>query len=192
MALTESTMLPLGTQAPPFELPDAHGNLVSLDGLSGGQALLVAFICNHCPYVKQIKPAFADLAMRYQQRGVEIVAINSNDYAAYQADSPARMAEDVATFGYSFPYLVDEDQSVAHAYRAACTPEFYLFDADRKLVYRGRFDGSSPGRDQAVSGGDLRAALDALLDGAPVSSQQIPSVGCNIKWKPGNAPDYLG
>ena len=192
MALTESTMLPLGTQAPDFELPDAHGNMVSLKGLSGGPALLVAFICNHCPYVKQIKPALAALVQEFQPRGLAAVAINSNDYSAYPADSPERMADDVATFGYTFPYLVDEDQSVAHAYHAACTPEFYLFDGDGKLAYRGRFDGSSPGRDEAVSGGDLQAALEAVLSGSPVASDQIPSVGCNIKWKPGRAPDYLG
>lgn len=191
MVLTESTMLPLGSAAPDFSLPDPQGETVSLDDFNGAEALVVAFICNHCPYVKHIKPAFAAFARDYQPRGIAVVAISANDYRAYPQDAPARMAEDIETYGYTFPYLVDETQQVARAFQAVCTPEFYLFDRDRKLAYRGRFDGARPGSSEPISGADLRAAADAVLAHMPVEMAQIPSVGCNIKWKRGNEPDYL-
>ncbi len=190
MALTPSTMLELGTPAPAFSLPDASGKLVSLDDFAGAPGLLVAFICNHCPYVKHLKPELARFAADYAERGLAMVAISANDASGYPEDAPAKMAEDARRFGYVFPYLYDESQEVAKAYRAACTPEFYLFDAQQRLVYRGQFDGSRPGNEVAVSGADLRAAVDALLAGRPVGGDQQPSIGCNIKWKPGNEPDY--
>jgi thiol-disulfide isomerase/thioredoxin len=153
--------------------------------------LLVLFICNHCPYVKLIRDELARLGREYQTRGVALVAINSNDVANYPDDSPAKMAEEARLAGYTFPYLFDETQAVAKAYRASCTPDFYLFDRERRLVYRGQFDDSRPGNGVAVTGRDLRAALDALLSGKPVLSDQKPSLGCNIKWKPGNEPEYF-
>jgi thiol-disulfide isomerase/thioredoxin len=162
-----------------------------LDDFKDAPALLVAFICNHCPYVKHIRSAFAELAKEYQAQGVGVVAINSNDADSYQEDRPEKMAEEIKQVGYKFPYLYDESQEVAKAYRAACTPDFYLFDGDRRLVYRGQFDDSRPGNGRPVTGADLRAALDAVLAGRPVSSNQRPSLGCNIKWKRGNAPDYF-
>ena len=191
MAETPSTMLPLGTKAPPFRLPDPDGKWTSLDDFKEAPALLVAFICNHCPYVKHLRSQFAALAKEYQARGVGIVAINSNDVENYPEDRPEKMAEEIKQVGYTFPYLYDESQEVAKAYRAACTPDFYLFDRDRRLVYRGQFDDSRPGNGRPVTGADLRAALDAVLSGRPVASRQRPSLGCNIKWKRGNAPDYF-
>jgi peroxiredoxin len=193
MALTPSTMLPLGTKAPDFRLPDTNGKLVSLDDLSGAPALLVAFICNHCPYVIHIRSEFAKMAREYQSRGVAVVAISSNDATNYPADNPEKMKEEVRIAGYTFPYLYDEDQQVAKAYRAACTPDFFVFDKDRKLAYRGQFDDSRPrvANSAPVTGKDLRAALDAVLAGQPVSADQKPSIGCNIKWKVGNEPDYF-
>jgi peroxiredoxin len=182
--------LSLGAEAPAFELPDPDGKIHSLDDFAGRPALLVAFICNHCPYVKHIAPAFARLAREYQERGVGIVAINSNDYEHYADDSPAKMKEEIAARGYTFPYLVDESQEVAKAYHAACTPDFYLFDKDHKLVYRGQMDASRPGNNLPVTGKDIRAAIDAVLAGSPVSQDQRPSMGCNIKWRPGSEPDY--
>jgi peroxiredoxin len=182
MVETASTMLPLGTQAPHFELPDPSGKQVSSDQFQGSP-LLVAFICNHCPYVKHIRSAFASLAKEYQARGVRVVAISSNDVEAFPEDSPEKMAEEVAREGYTFPYLYDESQDVARAYHAVCTPDFFLFDRDRRLVYRGQFDDSRPKNGLPVTGYDLRAALEAVLDGRPVSADQKPSVGCNIKWK---------
>ena len=149
------------------------------------------FICNHCPYVQHIRAGLAQLARDYAPRGVAIVAINANDVTNYPEDSPARMRAEARAAGYTFPYLYDESQAVARAYRAACTPDFFLFDQARKLVYRGQFDDSRPGNGRPVTGQDLRAALDAVLAGNPVSRQQQPSMGCNIKWKPGNAPDYF-
>ena len=149
-------------------------------------------MCNHCPYVKHVAAGLAELAKEYQRRGVAVVGINSNDVDAYPDDSPAKMAEEVKLRGYTFPYLYDETQAVAKAYRAACTPDFYVFDRQRKLVYRGQMDSSRPGSDVPVTGEDLRAALDAVLAGQPVSANQKPSLGCNIKWKPGNEPDYFG
>ena len=190
MVATNSEMLELGTVAPEFMLPDADGNLHALD--EGRQAYLVMFICNHCPYVKHVREELARLGRDYLPRNVSIVAINSNDAAAHPGDSPPRMQEEAARWGYDFPYVIDADQSVAKAYRAACTPDFFLFDADRKLVYRGQLDDSRPGNTVPVTGADLRAALDAVLAGAAVPARQMPSIGCNIKWKPGNAPDYFG
>jgi peroxiredoxin len=190
MALTPSTMLPLGTTAPDFKLPDTNGKTVSLADFKDKPALLVLFICNHCPYVKHIRAGLAQLARDYLPRGVAIVGINSNDIANYPDDSPARMKEEAKSAGYLFPYLYDETQAVAKAYRAACTPDIYLFDKGCKLVYRGQHDDSRPGNGIPVTGKDLRAALDAVLAGKPISQNQKASAGCNIKWKTGNEPDY--
>ncbi|MCA9718497.1 MAG: thioredoxin family protein [Myxococcales bacterium] len=191
MVLTPSQMLPLGTTAPDFELPDAAGGRVSL-ARTEAKAYLVAFICNHCPFVKHIRAGLAALGRDCQARGVAMFAINSNDVARYPADAPDKMAEESARNGYVFPYLLDETQEVARAYRAACTPDFYLFDGARRLVYRGQLDDARPGNGAPVTGADLRAAIDATLAGAPVPAPQRPSIGCNIKWKPGNEPDYFG
>ena len=179
-------MLPLGTKAPEFRLPDPSGVIVSLADFQGAPALLVIFMCNHCPYVKHIRDGLAKLARDYRPRDVAVVGINSNDAANYPADSPAKMAEEAKSAGYIFPYLYDETQEVAKAYRAACTPDLYVFDKDQRLVYRGQFDDSRPGNGIPVTGKDVRAALDALLAGKPVSPNQKPSIGCNIKWKPGS------
>lgn len=192
MALTPSTMLPLGSPAPDFRLPDTDGHTVSLDDFNSAPVLFVAFICNHCPYVKHVRYGLANLARDYAEKGVAIVGISANDPLAYPDDNPANMAREKADAGYVFPYLFDESQQVAHAYRAACTPDFYVFDGARKLVYRGQMDDSRPGNTIPVTGKDLRAALDAVLAGRPVSEEQRPSIGCNIKWKPGNEPDYFG
>ncbi len=191
MTLTPSTMLPLGTSAPDFTLPDTTGQQVSLDDFKDKRALLVMFICNHCPYVRHVKGELVALARAYQEKDVGVVAINSNDVANYPDDSPERMQEEVKQTGYPFPYLFDETQEVAKAYKAACTPDFYVFDQERKLVYRGQLDDSRPDSGTPVSGADLRAALDALLAGAPIEQDQKPSVGCNIKWRQGNEPDYF-
>ena len=191
MAQIPSTMLPLGTPAPAFGLPEpATGNTVSLDDFRDAPALLVIFMCNHCPFVKHVRQGLIQFARDYQAKGLAIVAISANDVANFPADSPAKMAQEAKTFGYPFPYLYDESQSVAKAYRAACTPDFFLFDAGRKLVYRGQFDGSRPGNNIPVTGADLRAAVDAVLAGQPIASDQKPSIGCNIKWKAGNEPEY--
>lgn len=191
MAETPSTMLATGTKAPPFRLRDTQGKWVSLDDFKSAPALLVAFICNHCPYVKHIRSKFAEVARDYQARGAAVVAISSNDVEEYPEDSPEKMAKEVKLAGYTFPYLYDETQEVAKAYQAACTPDFFLFDRDRQLVYRGQFDDSRPSSGRPVTGKDLTAAVDAVLAGRPVASEQRPSVGCNIKWKHGNAPDYF-
>ena len=191
MALTPSTMLPLGTTAPDFKLPDTNGQIVSLADFKDKAALVVLFICNHCPYVKHIRSGLAQFGRDSQSRGVGIVAINSNDVENYPEDSPAKMRDEMKSAGYTFPYLYDETQGVAKAYRAACTPDIYLFDKNRKLVYRGQFDDSRPGNGIAVTGKDLRAALDAVLAGKPVSPNQKVSIGCNIKWKAGSEPDYF-
>ena len=188
MALTPSTMLPLGTVAPDFRLPATDGHPVSLGDFEDVRALVVAFICNHCPYVKHIRAGLAQFGRDMQNKNIAIVAINSNDASAYPADSPAKMAEEVRDAGYSFPYLYDESQAIAKAYRAACTPDLFLFDAERRLVYRGQFDASRPGNGLPVTGADLRAAVDAVLAGKPVSEKQMPSIGCNIKWRAGNEP----
>jgi peroxiredoxin len=184
-------MLPLGTQAPDFMLADPSGIIVSLADFKTAPALLVVFMCNHCPYVKHIRDGLAKLARDYRPRDVAVVGINSNDVAGYPSDSPAKMAEEAESAGYIFPYLYDQTQAVAKAYRAACTPDIYLFDKDQRLVYRGQFDDSRPGNGVPVTGKDLRAALDAVLAGRPVPPNQKPSIGCNIKWKPGNEPDYF-
>jgi peroxiredoxin len=192
MVAVNSTMLPLGTKAPDFQLPDTSGKTVSLSELKGASALLVVFMCNHCPYVKHVRPGLAQLARDYVPRKVAVVGISSNDVDNYPEDSPAKMAAEVKSASYIFPYLYDETQKVAKAYRAACTPDFFLFDKDQRLVYRGQMDDSRPGNGIPVTGKDLRAALDSLLAGQPVSSNQKASIGCNIKWKAGNAPDYFG
>jgi peroxiredoxin len=190
MALTPSTMLPLGTRAPDFRLPDTDGKIVALDDFANAPALLVIFLCNHCPYVKHVRDQLVSLAKDYQAKGVAVVGISSNDATAYPDDSPEMMAREKATVGYTFPYLYDETQEVGKAYKAACTPDFYVFDNDRKLAYRGQLDGSRPGNATPVTGQDLREALDAVLAGRPVDDDQRPSMGCNIKWKRGNAPEY--
>ncbi len=192
MARTESTMLELGTQAPDFSLPDTNGKQTRLADFNDAKGLLMVFMCNHCPFVIHLRDALAELATEYQAKGLAVVGINSNDASNYPADSPEKMAEEVATQGYTFPYLYDESQAMAKAYKAACTPDFFLFDGQHKLVYRGQFDDSRPGNDKPVNGADLRAAIDALLNGTAMPADQKPSLGCNIKWKDGNAPDYFG
>jgi peroxiredoxin len=192
MVETASTMrLPLGAKAPSFDLPGPSGRRFSLAGFEGSPALLVAFICQHCPYVKHVRTGFAALAAEYQKRGVAVVAIASNDAQAFPQDGPEGMAREALEAGYTFPYLFDETQEVAKAYGAACTPDFFLFDRDRRLFYRGQMDGSRPGNGVPVTGKDLRAALDAVLAGGPAPEVQRPSLGCNIKWKPGNEPEYF-
>lgn len=193
MARTPSTMLDLGTPAPDFSLLEpATGATRSLADFATAKGLVVVFMCNHCPFVKHIAPELALTAMDFAERGIAVVGINSNDAASHPADAPERMAEEVAARGYHFPYLFDADQSVARAYRAACTPDFYLFDGARRLVYRGQFDGARPGNQVPVTGADLRFAVDALLADRPIREPQRPSLGCNIKWKPGHEPDYYG
>ncbi len=184
-------MLPLGTPAPDFRLPDTNGKLVSPADFKDKPALLVVFMCNHCPYVKHIRAGLAQLARDYLPRGVAMVGISSNDAVDFPEDGPAEMKREAKSASYSFPYLYDESQAVAKAYRAACTPDIYLFDKARKLVYRGQFDDSRPGNGVPVTGKDLRAALDAVLAGNPVSPDQKASIGCNIKWREGNEPDYF-
>ncbi|MCK4743118.1 MAG: thioredoxin family protein [Sulfuriflexus sp.] len=194
MSRTESTMLELGTPAPDFSLPEpATGNNMSLSDLSGNKALLVIFMCNHCPYVLHIHKELNDLIREYQPQGLSAVAINSNDVENYSDDSPEKMITLSKEMDYSFPYLFDEDQSVAKAYMAACTPDFFLFDSDMKLAYRGQFDSSRPRNDDAITGADMRAAFEAVLAGKTIAEEiQKPSMGCNIKWKVDNAPDYFG
>jgi peroxiredoxin len=184
MALTESTMLELGTMAPDFALTDVvSGKTIHRDDFRGKKGLLVLFICTHCPYVKHIEKGLAALGRRYAGKPLGIVAISSNDATTHPADGPAGLKEQAETFDFVFPYLYDETQAVAHAYKAACTPDIYLFDADFRLVYRGQFDGSRPGNGVAVTGEDLRAAVDQVLAGKLVPTDQRPSIGCNIKWK---------
>jgi len=190
MTATPSTMLALGTPLPSFRLPDLDGRLVSPDDVRDAPALLVAFICHHCPFVRHIRSAFARFARDYQARGLAVIAINSNDVDEFPEDGPDGMRQESRDAGYVFPYLFDESQQIAKSFRAACTPDLFLFDATRALVYRGQFDGSRPRNTVPVTGRDLRAACDALLDGQPVPPGQTPSVGCNIKWKPGNEPNY--
>jgi peroxiredoxin len=191
MVKTASTMLELGTSAPGFSLPNVDGETVSLANFSGSPALLIAFICNHCPFVVHIRDGFVKFAKDYQAKGVSVVAISSNDIGAYPQDGPDKMREDAERFGYTFPYLLDETQSVAKAYKAACTPDLFLFDKNQKLVYRGQFDSSRPSNGQPVTGADLRAACDAILAGRPIPEPQKPSIGCNIKWKSGAEPSYF-
>ncbi len=196
MSKTPSTMLPLGTIAPDFQLPDAAGKVYALRDFDKSSALLVMFICNHCPYVKHICRELAKLGRDYAAERLAIVAINANDVSAYPADGPENMLSTARELGYTFPYLLDASQEVAKAYHAACTPDFFLFDQapGRRLVYRGQFDDSRPGNNIPVTGRDLRQAINALLDGQPLvpEKEQRPSVGCNIKWKPGNEPGYYG
>lgn len=189
MAAVESQMIELGTPAPAFSLPDPDGKLHAL--AAGADAYLVMFICNHCPFVKHVREELARIGEEYGPRGVAIYAINSNDIDKYPADGPAEMKREADAHGYTFPYLLDEDQAVAKAYHAACTPDFYVFDGAQRLVYRGQLDDSRPSNDKPVDGRDLRAAMDAVLSGAAVDDRQVPSIGCNIKWKPGNEPDYF-
>jgi peroxiredoxin len=186
-----STMVALGTEAPDFTLPDvASGGVVRRSDFDGRRALLVMFICRHCPYVRHVRKGLAELGRDFRDRDVGIVAISANDPAAHPEDAPPSLAEEAREAGYTFPYLFDETQEVATAYTAACTPDFFLFDADRKLAYRGQFDSSRPGNDAPVTGKDLRAAMDAVLADRPVPQDQRPSVGCTIKWRPGNEPSY--
>jgi peroxiredoxin len=193
MVAVNSTMVPLGSPAPDFELPDATGRTWSLRQFGDAPVLVVAFVCNHCPYVKHIGPRLGELGHRWTDQGVAVVAVNSNDADAYPDDAPPRMVEAAETWDWRFPYLVDADQSVATAYRAACTPDFYVFDGDRRLVYRGRFDESRPSTSTPVTGADLDAAVAAALSGEPTAPEdQWPSIGCNIKWRPGNEPDWFG
>ncbi len=192
MVRTPSTMLPLGTPAPDFSLLNVDGKTVSLSDFDEAPALLVIFMCNHCPFVIHVADPLAQLTQEYLARGVAIVGINSNDVANYPADSPEQMVAEAEQRGYAFPYLYDETQEVAHAYRAACTPDFFLFDANMQLVYRGQMDSSRPDSGIPVTGEDLRAALDAVLAGEKPAEDQHPSIGCNIKWKPGNEPEYFG
>ena len=191
MVKTASTMLELGTEAPGFALPDINGNSVSLDDFAGKPGLLVIFMCNHCPFVKHVASELSRLAKDYSDKGVAVVGISSNDIANYPDDAPEKMKQEAADQGYDFPYLYDESQAVAKAYRAACTPDFYLFDADRKLVYRGQLDDSRPKDGSVPDGRDLRAAIDAMLGQQPIPEPQRPSIGCNIKWKSGMEPEYF-
>lgn len=191
MVLVPSTMLPLGTPAPAFSLPEPHaGRTVSLSDFDGAPALLVAFLCNHCPYVKHIADHFAAVAADFQMDGAAVVGINSNDVTTHPEDDADNMKHEVEWRGYTFPYLFDETQEVAKEYRAACTPDFFLFDANRRLAYRGQFDSSRPGSEEIVTGRDLRAAMGAVLAGEEPSPMQLPSIGCNIKWKAGNEPGW--
>lgn len=190
MVKTASTMRKLGTPAPDFKLVNVDGRIVGLNDFKEEPALLVIFMCNHCPFVIHVAEGLAELARDYMPRGVAVVGINSNDAASHPQDSPEQMVREAEQRGYQFPYLYDETQQVAQAYGAACTPDFFLYDNDRKLVYRGQLDGSRPGNNVPVTGSDLRAALDALLAGKPLPEQQIPSIGCNIKWRAGNEPQY--
>jgi peroxiredoxin len=192
MVRTESTMLPLGTSAPDFSLINVDGKTVSLSDFADAPALLVIFMCNHCPFVKHVAPELAKLAREYQAKGVAVVAISSNDVSSHPEDSPEKMVAEVEERGYTFPYLYDDTQQVARAYRAACTPDFYVFDQDQRLTYRGQLDDSRPESGIPVTGRDLRAALDAVLAGQPAADEQKPSLGCNIKWIAGNEPDYFG
>jgi len=193
MVKVPSTMLPLGTRAPDFRLEEpSTGRTVALSDFASAPALLVVFLSNHCPFVKHIADALAAFGREYQEKGLAMVGINANDVANHPDDSPERMRDEVALRGYTFPYLFDGTQEVAKAYQAACTPDFYLFDGERKLVYRGQFDASRPGGDEPVTGRDLRRAASAVLAGEMVSGEQTPSIGCNIKWKAGNNPPWFG
>jgi peroxiredoxin len=190
VARTPSTMLPLGTSAPVFELPDAEGKVVSITDFAAAPALVVAFLCNHCPFVQHVADGLGELARDLQADGVAVVGIMANDIASYPDDRPELMAKMAERHAWTFPYLYDETQQVAKAYQAACTPDFFLFDGQRQLVYRGQMDGARPGNGVPVTGDDLRAAVEAVLGGRPVGGDQRPSMGCNIKWKPGNEPEW--
>ena len=189
MVKTASTMLQLVTKAPEFSLPNIDGSIVSLADFADKKWLLVVFMCNHCPFIKHLRKELAEFGNEYLEKGLGVVGISSNDVANYPDDSPAKMVEEAAEAGYRFPYLYDESKAVAKAYKAACTPDFFLFDGDMTLVYRGQFDDSRPGNDVPVTGADLRAACDQVLAGEPVPAEQKPSIGCNIKWI--DAPEYF-
>ena len=192
MVKTASTMLPLGSSCPDFSLVNtADGQMVSLADFQSAPGLLVVFMCNHCPFVIHVREALAAFAKEYQKRGLAIVGISSNDVTDYPQDGPDKMREEYHSAGYSFPYLFDADQSVAKAFHAACTPDFFLFDGSQRLVYRGQFDNSRPKSGVAATGADVRAACDSLLSGQPLIPSQQPSIGCNIKWKVGNEPNYF-
>jgi peroxiredoxin len=192
MALTPSTMSPLGAAAPDFSLPDTvSGKTMSLSAFAAKKALLVVFLCNHCPYVKHLQEGLAQLGRDYEKKDAAIVAISANDPASHPDDAPAKLGSESTARGYRFPVLFDATQKVAQAYRAACTPDFFVYDAARRLAYRGQFDSSRPGNGVPVTGSDLRAALDAVTAGKPASTKQQPSLGCNIKWRAGNEPDYF-
>lgn len=191
MSETPSTMLALNTSAPPFNLPDFNGKYYSIEKYRG-EPLLVIFLCNHCPFVKHVTSKLAEMVKDYQSKGINVVGINANDIEKYPEDSPTKMKEFATQHHFTFPYLYDESQETAKAYRAACTPDFFLFNADHKLIYRGQMDGSRPGNRFPVTGEDLTNAVENFLAGKPISAEQKPSIGCNIKWKPGNEPDYFG
>ena len=188
MARVASTMLPLGTLAPDFQLPDVFGETISLATMKGKQGLLVMFICKHCPFVKHVEAQLAQIGKDYEDKNLGIVAISANDASNYPDDAPDQLQAMAKELGFTFPLCYDETQETAKAYTAACTPDFFLFDGNRSLVYRGQLDDSRPGNDKPVTGQDLRNAIDAVLAGKPISDMQKPSIGCNIKWKPGNAP----
>jgi len=192
MSLTPSTMLELGTSAPDFSLPDTEGRTRTLSEFADSKGLLVVFMCNHCPYVKHIQHALAALADEYMAKGIAVVGISSNSVESHPQDGPDAMRQEAARVGYHFPYLYDATQEIAKAYRAACTPDIFLFDQSRRLVYRGQFDDSRPGNNLPVTGADLRAALDVLLEDKPPLAEQKASIGCNIKWIAGNEPEYFG
>ena len=192
MALTPSTMLALGTLAPNFKLPDViSGNMVSLDDFKDKKALLVMFICRHCPYVQHVKEEIAKIGKDYKEKDIGIIAISANDSNLYPEDSSQSLKEMAKELGFDFFYLYDKSQEIAKAYTAACTPDFFLFDKNRKLVYRGQLDDSRPGNNLPITGKDLREAIDAVLQDKPINPNQKPSMGCNIKWKPGNEPSYF-
>ena len=191
MPETPSTMLDLGTTLPSFSLPDYNGKTVTDGDFKGSKALLVAFICKHCPFVKHIRPEFAKYVKEYEAKGLRVVAVMSNSVEEFPEDGPEGMKQEAAEAGYNFPYLYDKDQKVAKAFKAACTPDFFLFDGNGRLAYRGQFDGSRPKNNVPVAGTDLRAATDAVLAGQKPAEQQRPSMGCNIKWYPGNEPAYF-
>jgi peroxiredoxin len=191
MVKTASTMLPLGTKAPDFSLPNIDGKTVSLTDFADRKGLLVIFMCNHCPFVIHLRSELARFAREYQAKGLGVVGISSNDVGTHPADSPQKMVEEAKAAGYTFPYLYDETQEAAKAYRAACTPDFFLFDKDLRLVYRGQFDDSRPDSGIPITGADLRAAADAVLAGKPLEEKQKPSIGCNIKWRAGSEPAYF-
>ncbi|MBD1934204.1 MULTISPECIES: thioredoxin family protein [Cyanophyceae] len=191
MARVASTMLPLGTLAPDFQLPDVFGETISLATMKGKQGLLVMFICKHCPFVKHVEAQLAQIGKDYENKNLGIVAISANDASNYPDDAPDQLQAMAKELGFTFPLCYDETQETAKAYTAACTPDFFLFDGNRSLVYRGQLDDSRPGNDKPVTGQDLRNAIDAVLAGKPISDMQKPSIGCNIKWKPGNAPAYF-
>lgn len=190
MVLKSSVMMPLGTVAPDFSLLDISGKTMSLNDFKDAKVLLIVFMCNHCPYVIHIRDKFVELANEYKEKGVAIVAINSNDPEKYSEDNYDNMIKIAKDYKYTFPYLFDETQEVAKAYHAVCTPDFFLFDKDRKLVYRGQMDGSRPDNSVKVTGEDLAMALETVIEGNSISEHQSPSMGCSIKWKTGNEPDY--